>query len=132
MNSANLTSVDLRDANLTEATLIATNLTKATLTGANLTGAIQIGANLNNARLQGADLTGAILIDTNLVGADLRYAKFDNKTVLPDSGFDNQNETYTNYWTPETDMTRYTNSDHPEFWQPKWAALGFSSYDEWI
>jgi len=25
------------------------------------------------------------------------------------------------YWTPETDMTRYTNPEHPDFWQPEWA-----------
>lgn len=24
-------------------------------------------------------------------------------------------------WTPDTDMTRYTDANHPDFWQPDWA-----------
>jgi len=28
-------------------------------------------------------------------------------------------------------MTRYTNPEHPDFWQPDWVATGFSSYWEW-
>ena len=24
------------------------------------------------------------------------------------------------HWTPETDMSRYTDHSHPDFWQPDW------------
>jgi len=45
--------------------------------------------------------------------------------VLPDAqpiGKDNEgNPIYDKYWTPDTDMQRYTDPDHPEFWEPEWA-----------
>jgi len=28
---------------------------------------------------------------------------------------------YDKYWTPETDMSGYTNLEHPDFWQSDWA-----------
>jgi hypothetical protein len=55
--------------------------------------------------------------------------EFDEKTVLPDAinlKDDNDealqdeegNLIYDKYWTVETDMTRYTNPEHPDFWEP--------------
>jgi hypothetical protein len=60
--------------------------------------------------LIGADLRGTNFKAANLTGAILRNAQFSNKTILPDD----------KKWTPETDMTRYTNPNHPDFWQPDW------------
>jgi hypothetical protein len=28
---------------------------------------------------------------------------------------------YDKYWTSDTDMSRYTDPNHPDFWQPDWA-----------
>ena len=56
-------------------------------------------------RLRGADLR-----DARLVGIGVRYtvewtARFHRGMILPDG----------TKWTPETDMTRFTNSAHPEY-----------------
>ena len=32
---------------------------------------------------------------------------------------------YDKHWTPETDMTRYTNPDHPDFWEPEYIKPDF-------
>jgi hypothetical protein len=72
--------------------------------------------------LQGADLTltnlqGADLRRTNLQGADLEVAQFDENTILPDM----------TKWTPDTDMKRFTDPKHPQFWRsddPKSPAYG--------
>ena len=56
---------------------------------------------------------------------------FDERTVLPDAehtGYDaNYNRVYDKYWTPDTDMTRYTDPNHVDYWQPEWSAAGFDS-----
>jgi hypothetical protein len=67
------------------------------------------------------------MIRTNLRGADLTYAQFDENTILPDAEFVVDNKSFDKHWTPQTDMTRYTNPDHPDFWQPEWA----TKYD-WV
>jgi hypothetical protein len=77
------------------------------LTGVLLTAANLEGANFNDANLEGtnfnnANLTGARLFSATLSDADLIYA------ILPDGS----------RWTPETDMTRFTDYKHPDFWQP--------------
>jgi hypothetical protein len=64
-------------------------------------------ANLEFAELWRADLRGADLSDANLKRAYLEEALFNRKTRLPDK----------NYWTPETDLTRFTNPEHPDFWR---------------
>lgn len=97
LNTARLTHVNMRDTNLAEA------------------------------ELRGAVLRGARMIRTNLRGADLTYAEFDENTILPDAEFVLDSKRFTNHWTPQTDMTRYTNPDHPDFWQPEWA----TKYD-WV
>ena len=91
LNTARLTQVNMRDTNLAEADL------------------------------RGAVLTGARMIRTNLRGANLAYARFDESTILPDAEFIPERNSFDKYWTPQTDMTRYTNPDHPDFWQPEWA-----------
>lgn len=78
---ADLTRVDLKDANLEGANLAGAklylaNLANANLQGANLQGAALGGADLANADLRGANLTGAIL-----EGAYLDTAKMQGKVV---------------------------------------------------
>jgi len=42
----------------------------------------------------------------------------DAKTIDHD---EDENPIFDKHWTPDTDMSRYTNSNHPDFWQPDWA-----------
>jgi hypothetical protein len=124
---ANLQAADLREAKLqgaalTGAKLEGTNLHGATLHGANLSGAKLQAADLRKANLQAAQLAeanlqaaqlaeanlqGAELWGANLQEADLSGAKFYESTILPDE----------TQWTPETDMHRFTDPEHPDFWR---------------
>lgn len=132
---ANLQSVDLSGAYLREATLVMANLQGAEAGGKeqvpdsilNLSGArLQqarmqsisfIYANLENTDLSFAHLNDAVFGQVNLEGASLKEAnmlnvmlataQFNTATVLPDG---------TN-WTPDTDMSRFTNANHPQFWR---------------
>ena len=90
LSSANLKGASLAVANLQEAGLEYTNLHRTNLGYANL-----CGADLGFANLHGADLSFA-----SLRGANLEHA------TLPDEAL----------WTPDTDMERFTNTDHPNFW----------------
>ncbi len=103
-------------ADFQEADLHGVDLSAARLTQVNMR-----DTNLAEANLRGAVLTGARMIRTNLRGANLAYARFDESTILPDAEFDLDSWSFDKYWTPQTDMTRYTNPDHPDFWQPEWA-----------
>lgn len=55
-----------------------------------------------NAVIASCVFRGANLIDANMCGA-----RFDEGTILPDG----------KPWTPDTDMTRFTDPDHPQFWR---------------
>jgi hypothetical protein len=100
---ARIHGTDLRRANLREALLNGTRLQGADLRQAKLE-----GANLTGARLQEAKLQGASLRDADLEGALLDEAEFDAQTILPDGSA----------WTPDIDLTRFTNPDHPECFRP--------------
>lgn len=112
-----LQKVDLTLAKLSGANLFTSNLSGATLQGAKLSGAdLRLGnlgdvnlydANLSGADLQGANLGGAILYDAKLSGARLGDATFDEATGLPDWTL----------WTPDTDLGRFTDPQHPNFWR---------------
>jgi uncharacterized protein YjbI with pentapeptide repeats len=130
---ANLTNAYLGDANLTDANLEGANLTGAhlriaDLTCANLEGANLTGANLENALLEGATLVNATLTDAyliranltgaymwyaNLTGADLREAKFDENTTMPNG----------EKWHAGMDLRRYTGPDHPGSYIPSGSNL---------
>ena len=98
----------LTDGSLQGANLEAANLQGARLWGAELQRARLRGAKLQGARLWGAKLQGAHLGFANLQGASLVVATtFDENTWLPDS----------TKWTPDTDVARFTDSNHPEFWR---------------
>jgi hypothetical protein len=98
-----LRGTDLRKENLMGANLRGANLQESNLEGVDLGGANLEGANLRDARLDAVNLVGANLQGANLEGVDLRGA------CLPDG---------TN-WTEDTDVTRFTNPDHPDFWENK-------------
>ena len=83
---------NLRDANLEAAYLRGSSFENATLTG----------ADLSNTNLLGTIFTGADLTDARLEGAS-----YDDKTVLPDG----------TYWSPDTDMARFTDPAHPDYWR---------------
>ena len=118
LSSANLHGAWLSEANLQGATLSGANLEWATLTGANLQGADLQGASLFDARLQGANLFGANLQgarlernlwDSSVISLDFsRKTDFKENTTLPDG----------QKWTPDTDMARFTDPDHSDFWRP--------------
>jgi uncharacterized protein YjbI with pentapeptide repeats len=150
LTNGKLLKANLTEANLTIANLRQANLCKANLTGAELVGANLANVNLSLAELESselfkANLENASLFEANLIGVDLRavnlsntnllkanlvwanssYATYTDLTILPDSEFKGRNRNgkviYDKYWTPDTDMTRYTDPNHPDFWQPEWA-----------
>jgi len=142
LSLADLRGVNLVAANLHGAILERANLQSAVLNKVNLQGANLMGANLHNAVLSGTHLEGANLVGANLHSATLWEAKlwhnphpewpdgtnefhvflrqilvrdtasgdtvFDDTTRLPDGTF----------WRPDTDMTRFTDPEHPNFWRP--------------
>jgi uncharacterized protein YjbI with pentapeptide repeats len=71
---ADLSTADLRGANLSGADLLGANLNWADLREAHLSGAYLYAANLSGASLGGADLSGTNLFAANLSGADLSGA----------------------------------------------------------
>lgn len=104
---AELKNVDLGGANLQETDLSHANLQNSHVIYADLSHAQLEGAQLQNAKLWRANLSGVNLQGANLLGAILDGGNLTNVT-LPDG----------KKWTPDTDMTRFTNPDHPDFWQP--------------
>lgn len=156
LDEADLHGANLQYADLYDVQLLSTNLREANLSGANLeqarcfhsdlSGAMLQDANLREAKLlysclRGAQLSGADLRGADLTESDLRLAVlhgtnftrskndpekwepkevvtcFDERTILPDGS----------KWTPATDMNRFIDLDHPNFWQSKWgSSLGIS------
>ena len=129
LQNANMEGAELREADFSNAELYGANLEKAILVRANLRDADLRRANLKNADLMKADLSGALLSRADLTGADLMYAnakqtgKFifwanatgdaeaksssQRQLILPDGS----------RATPETDMSRFTDPNHPDFWR---------------
>lgn len=123
---ANLNGVNLMDADLQFVYLDEANLSSANLRFANLRGAILNNVNLRDADLTGANLEGTDLTGANLQGVQLDRIKIDGQTIppLPNRDYlgedEDGNSMYLSGWTPETDMSRYTDPNHPDFWQPDW------------
>jgi len=107
---ADLGGAYLRVADLLGADLRGTYLGGAELGAANLLGADLRWANLSWANLLGADLRGANLGGAYLERAELGAAIFHENTTLPNG----------TKWTPDTDMARFTDPKHPDFWRPGW------------
>lgn len=145
LRHSDLSGVDLGHANLSDAELYRTNLSGAILRhvdlswtdmwDADLRGAKLNYAILNEAELHGANLSRAVLRQADLSGAQLDTTIFSRETVMPDaqrvSKDENGNPVYDKYWTPDADMSRYTNPNHPDFWQPTWVQMGFENAQEW-
>ena len=110
LTHANLEGANLHQAILEDARLGLTTLRRAKLTEAKLQSATLQCANLEEADLRGADLSGANLNDADLSGAKLdANTVFSPETILPDL----------TYWTPSTDMKRFTDAKHPDFWHAR-------------
>jgi len=90
------------------------NLSKRNLKGHNLSGSNLMNLNMRYANLTKIDLENASLRDVDLTNACLKHANLTNtifiEVILPDS----------TRWAPDTDMSRYTDPNHPDFWQPDW------------
>ncbi len=95
----------LQDGTLRGITMSRSNLQNADLRGADLQNVKMSG------RRGGVNLSGAGLKGAKLKGAKMELVQFSPETSLPDGS----------NWTPETDMTRFTDPNHPDFWEPKWA-----------
>src|SRR5215216_6692159 len=76
-----LKGADLSEASLSEANLMAADLSEAHLQGADFLKADLRGANLKKAKLSDADLSGAHLSAVNLHGADLRGADLSDRSL---------------------------------------------------
>ena len=133
-----LTDVDLRRADLRDVTLIRGVFGYADLMGADLRGARADGAeftntdlhftDLENISLRAAQLNWTFLLNANLQNADLRNANLEHAVLiganLQDATF-NENTTFDShtcmpddqYWTPSTDLGRFTDPLHPDFWR---------------
>jgi len=116
LENANLLLTNLKEAYLANAVLEGAKLLRANMVDTDLRGAWLEGAYLRYANLQGAELRQAQMQGANLTGANLKSvviadkkysARFDENTVLPDG----------THWTPATDMARFTNPNHPDFWR---------------
>lgn len=130
LSRAYLENAYLYEANLQDTNLYKANLSNADLSKANLQDAFLHRAILRNTSLYNTDFRSAVLWNVSLVGAKyIETARFDETTILPDAMpkrdqygdnliNDKGHFIYTKYWTPDTDMTRYTDPDHPDFWQP--------------
>lgn len=128
LQKARIERADLRHAELWRTNLKDANLPNTDLRHAHLKDAILENTYFRSANLEGADLSFTRLRGTIFMGANLRDAKlmarFDAATVLPDAkwiGKPQRELIFDKYWTPETDMSRYTDPAHPDFWQPEWA-----------
>ena len=105
--NVDFTDADLVSSNLQQANLSFAMLRKAQLQKANLQRAVLLSADLRETDLSDVDFAGADLSEAQLEGAKLKRSHFDATTMLPDG----------TRWTSATDITRFTNSDHPDFWR---------------
>jgi hypothetical protein len=126
LEGANLGDSNLEDVNLQGANLENANLECSILEGARLQGANLQNANLQDANLLEADLEGAILYQARLQGATLLEANLEGANLyeanleaanLKDANLHGASLPDGSTWTPETDMARFTDPNHPNFWQ---------------
>jgi hypothetical protein len=103
-----LRNADMAYAKLYNADLSFSKLQKTRFDFANLENTDLDNSNLQEALLRDTILKGAKLHNVNLLGAHLKGAILNEETILPDG----------TYWIPETDMSRFTDPNHPEFWEP--------------
>lgn len=108
LNGASFVVASLRASNFQFAQLPGASFYRADLEMADLNNADLTKCAFNDANLKGTLLTGAILIDSSFTNATLSSARFDETTILPDG----------TYWTANTNLLRFTDANHPEYWRP--------------
>ncbi|MEM9955467.1 MAG: pentapeptide repeat-containing protein [Chloroflexota bacterium] len=106
-------SSDLRDAcfnvsNMSHVQMIDVDGRNADFRLCDFSHALLIKSDFEGAVMWGADFRGTNLHESNLKHADLEDAQFDEDTTLPD-GY---------RWTPNTDISRYTDPYVDDFWYP--------------
>ena len=112
LTEVEFTCADLQGANFSVASLAHASLMCADLRGAIFSNGTLYGAACNKANFEGANLFQANAQATgfyqaNFKNADLTRVIFDTTTFLPDG----------THWTPGTDMTRFTDPNHINFWR---------------
>ena len=123
LEDINLSGADLRYAILSHSTMWDANLADADLSNANLKDADLSRADLANAIVRYADLTNVNLTGANLTNAILGETHFNEGVLLPDAKLlrdENGNFFHLpeSFWTPETNMRRYTDSEYSNYWNP--------------
>lgn len=131
LSGATLSGANLSGANLAGATLSYTTLSYTTLRGANLSGANLRGVNLRGADLRQADLSGAFMRGANLAqtalnGANLQNAQLHSANLqdadlreadLTGAVFTRATLPNSSQWEAQTDISRFTDPGHSDFWQ---------------
>lgn len=107
LNDGTLQRADLRSANLHDAALAWVDLRYANMGGVSLEAANFLRGDLRFVNLEGANLVNSDLREAFLSGANLQRANLES-AMLPDGSV----------WTSDTDMTRFTNPQHPDSWKP--------------
>ncbi len=119
---ASLTKAKLGFANLTNADLMGAYLYRVDLSFANLTNANLLNTYLRNANLSATNFTNAHLEDCYFIEAHLGFTDLTNANLtncdFTDAELGGMTLPDGTTWTPETDMGRFTDSEHPDFWQP--------------
>lgn len=128
MSRANLENAYLYGADLHAVNFYKATLAKADLSQSDMGETYLHRANLSHASMFGTDLRGAVLWNANLRQVKhLDKATFDETTVLPDARPLQDDEGNTRYddagrvifnkhWSPNIDMRRYTDPQHPDYW----------------
>ncbi len=115
LQGAELEGADFRGANMTHV-----NLHRAIARRINVQGVSLPFADLSGAYLEYSNLQETWLSFVNLQGAELDNANLQGARRLSESGWQMDEETCLpdgQSWKPDTDLTRFTNSDHPDFWR---------------
>jgi len=101
----------MQGVNLYQANLEKTDFYRSSLEGANLYDVVARNTNFAYTNLEGADFVCADLTGANLEGANLKDAVFfhpnQSPAILPDG----------KAWTTETEIERFTDPAHPDFWR---------------
>lgn len=108
IEGANMQGANLRSAQLIQCAGHRVNFKQANLSFATIEGTSLNYANLCNTNLHRTGFQGVWLDDADLENAVLiETALFDENTTLPDG----------TKWTPDTDIRRFTDPTHPDFWR---------------
>lgn len=133
LSSMDLSRTDFYNFNFTGSLFYRTNLSRTNLLKTNFNNAYLFRANLSGADISNSTFCQACLHQAMLEHAYLENVQFDDKTVPPDAepievDVASGQVTYTKFWSEDTDMERYTNRDHPDFWEQPDGGVGISKW----